>query len=260
MVPYKMNIVAVDDSQTVLLMLQALLVELGLNESEIALFEDAGLALEHIEQHGADIIFTDIEMPGISGFEFVKSLLERSKQFVPTLFVISANQSSRQIDRMKRIGAKRFIRKPIDARHFKHFVSKEVSRIKHREGRPVTGSAAAPVVSGDEPEILKYEEIAERIGLDVKYIPRLMESFISESIRQLGKIEAALEVRDYEAVATSSHSIKGSAGNMKFDDVYEAAKAMETASTGKDVTFDYEACYRSMKQDVEKIAASFNSA
>ncbi len=130
-----MTIVVLDDSKTVLLMISALLEELGVEDDSIFLFSDGHEALNYIEKHGADIIFSDINMPGMDGFEFVSRLLELSKRSVSSLFIVSADEHYGDINHMKNIGAKRFIRKPINTRHFNHFVAPEIAKYKERNKR-----------------------------------------------------------------------------------------------------------------------------
>ncbi|MBV5349151.1 response regulator, partial [bacterium] len=127
-----MQIVVLDDSRTVLLTIHALLVELGVPDKCISLFSDGYNALEYIEKNGADIIFSDINMPGMDGFEFVGKLLELSQRFVSMLFIVSADEHDSDIMQMKHIGAKRFLRKPINTKHFKHFVAHEIAKVNNK--------------------------------------------------------------------------------------------------------------------------------
>lgn len=233
-----MKIVVLDDSKTVLLTIQALLEESGANEGEIFLFSEGEKALSHIKSHGADIIFTDIQMPGMDGFEFVEKLLGYSEALASDLFVTSAHEHSKDVDRMKGIGAKRFIRKPIDPLRFKHFVAPRIAKHKGQARSSVTQVSAKSVNTQDS-EMIDYEVLAAQMGVKSKHIPRLIQSFIAESTLVCEKLKEAIVAENYNEIAQCAHSIKGSAGNMQFTDVFESAKLMEHSAQTQNKSFAY---------------------
>lgn len=259
-----MKIVVLDDSTTVLLTMQALLEDLGAGGDEIRLFKSGRKALKHIAKHGADIIFSDIQMPELSGYEFVEQLLELSRRFVPTLFVVSADENDDSRKKMKTIGAHRFIRKPIEPRIFNHFVAPEIDKIRRREQMSpapdkktelavIEPSAVPPQENG------KWEALADRIGLPVKYIARLVESFIRESKTTLPLLEMGVEERDFGHIRHYAHSMKGSTGNMKFESLYEKFAAMERAALAEDYDFTYGIVFEEIRSELETVISELES-
>jgi CheY-like chemotaxis protein len=252
-----MNIVVLDDSKTVLMTIELFLEELGIAEEEIHLFQNGTEALEYIEQNGADIIFSDIQMPQMSGYEFVERLLALSKHFINILFIISADDNSQSVARMKEIGAKRFIHKPISAQHFNHFVAPEIAKIRDRSAQhtvstsggtphmPEKRSAAKPLTAVID---LDHDTLAEKIGIPSKFIARLVESFLSESKKIIENLEKAIAAMDYAAIAQYSHALKGSSGNMKFNTLYTFAKKLEEAAVREDSKFPYDGYLQSIKE------------
>jgi CheY-like chemotaxis protein len=233
-----MKIVVLDDSKTVLLTIMALLEELDVQEEEVFLFSDGQSALDSIEQSGADIIISDIQMPGMDGFAFVQKLLLLSQRFVATLFVVSAYDNFRDIDKMKRIGAKRFIKKPINAKLFNHFVAPEIAKCRGRKNSPKTASAPAQSLAAGA-EMLDYEQLAVSMGIKAKHIPRLIQSFLGETQEICEKLDSAIAGKNYTQIEHAAHTIKGSAGNMQFMDLFEMTKLLEFAAEIKDDSFAY---------------------
>ena len=90
---------------------------------------------------------------------------------------------------------------------------------------------------------LNHEEMAASIGLNIKHIPILIESFIQESNGAITKLQDAIDAKDYEAIHTHAHFIKGSAGNLKFNEIYEMCKEMEMEATKANASFDYDGYY-----------------
>lgn len=125
-----MKIVILDDSPTIQLSIIALLEELGIDASEMASFSSGFDALDYIRAEGADIIFSDIHMPLMDGWQFAEQLYGISPSMINRLFVISGEGDHQYKARMKAIGARRFIPKPIDAERFKHFVLPVITKIR----------------------------------------------------------------------------------------------------------------------------------
>ena len=128
-----MKIIILDDSPTVQMILESLLEDLGVDEDEMHLFEDGHEALNFIKDSGADIIFSDVNMPKMHGSEFVKKVLAFNPLLVSSLFVISADNEIVDLKKMKKSGAHRYIKKPIDSHLFSHFIVPELLKIRARE-------------------------------------------------------------------------------------------------------------------------------
>jgi len=125
-----MKIIILDDSQTIRMIIEAHLEELEILENEIFSFEDGYKALEFIQTHGADLVFCDMHMPKMNGVEFATILFDRRPDLIRSFFVVTAEEKSKSIQEMKEVGAKRFLKKPIDERQFNHYVKKQIVRIR----------------------------------------------------------------------------------------------------------------------------------
>lgn len=100
---------------------------------------------------------------------------------------------------------------------------------------------------------INAEEMATKIGLNVKHIPILVENFISESIQIIASLEAAIAQKDYTEIGNTAHSIKGSAGNLKFDEMYDLAKEVEFSAKGEKEDYPYQAACVSLKNAILSI-------
>ncbi len=105
------NVLVIDDSQTTLVMLEWFLKEHGF----IARFAvSAREALQHIENQIPDLILLDLNMPEISGYDFLKMIKsDINKKNIPVL-IISALDSNESKLKVKNLGAIEFISKPLN--------------------------------------------------------------------------------------------------------------------------------------------------
>ncbi|SFV50635.1 periplasmic sensor hybrid histidine kinase [hydrothermal vent metagenome] len=86
---------------------------------------------------------------------------------------------------------------------------------------------------------LDYETVAKNIGLKSKHIPLLLSSYLEESGPIFAKLQSAIETNDYETIRGAAHSLKGSSGNLRFNELYEMAKEMELAASDTNNSFEY---------------------
>ncbi len=100
---------------------------------------------------------------------------------------------------------------------------------------------------------LDYDALAGEIGLKPKHIPMLIGSFLEESVSILEKLENAIASKEFAEVKLHAHSIKGSAGNLKFHEIYEMAKDMELAAASGDDTFDYRSYFNAIETAIQTI-------
>lgn len=124
-----MNIVVVDKSKTVLTKIEILLYEIGIEEFDVNLFDNAEKALEFIDENEIRLVFSSIETDGIDGITFVDTILRKNPSLVSKLFIVTSQKDGDDFEDIKGVGAKRFIQKPINETYFKHFVTPEITKI-----------------------------------------------------------------------------------------------------------------------------------
>ncbi len=115
------------------MIIESFLEDLGVNEEEIVSLENGFDALEYIRNNGADIVFSDINMPKMDGYEFASSLFKIRKDLQNSFFAISGDETRESYRKMKKIGVHRFLKKPIESDHFNHFLIPEINKRRAME-------------------------------------------------------------------------------------------------------------------------------
>jgi len=100
---------------------------------------------------------------------------------------------------------------------------------------------------------VNHDEMAAAIGLKPKHIPMLIGSFLGESDEILDKLFSAIESKDYTTIKEQAHAIKGSAGNLRFHEIFEMAKEMEFAGEECAEDFEYNAYFSAIKAAIGTI-------
>ena len=108
------KILVVDDSTTNVVLLEAILDEKGYI-IETAL--NANEAYSIIEREIPDLILLDLLMPKISGFDFLEEIRKNAKTKNTPVIVVSALTDEENVDRIMKLGAIDFVKKPIDLQY-----------------------------------------------------------------------------------------------------------------------------------------------
>ncbi len=108
-----MKAIIVDDEPQSIKTLEAKLRMIAQDMNIVATFQDPRIALAEVKNLAPDVLFVDIEMPGLNGFQFLEQL--RPYDF-PVVFVTAYNQYA---IRALRMSALDYLLKPIDIEELK---------------------------------------------------------------------------------------------------------------------------------------------
>ena len=128
-----MRIVVVDDEQ---LAREELCYQLGqFGTAEVVAQAANGLeAIAAVERHEPDLVFLDVQMPGLTGFEVARRLLQRDDESPALIFVTAFDQHA--IEAFE-VNAVDYLLKPVEPTRLEQAVDRARRRIE--TGRPATG-------------------------------------------------------------------------------------------------------------------------
>jgi len=118
------KILLVDDDAAANYLSKELLEQLH-TAKEIEIADNGLSAFEMIKQKNcADIIFLDIKMPGMDGFDFLEAfkimgLPAKEKEHV-NIIVVTSSDNQQDIDKARVMGASHYLTKPLSAESLKH--------------------------------------------------------------------------------------------------------------------------------------------
>jgi len=113
------TILIVDDSRTVIHVLQKLLEQAGY-KALVAMDGETGIRMA--KQHKPNLIFMDLVMPGINGFQATRMIRRDVVIKDIPIIIISGNNAASEKFWGKRIGANGFLTKPITRKNFFHSI------------------------------------------------------------------------------------------------------------------------------------------
>ena len=120
-----MNCIIVDDEPLAREAMK-LLIEESSNLQLIGSFNSASTASDFMEQHVADLVFLDIQMPGITGIEFARTISKK------TLVIFTTAYTEYALDSYE-VDAIDYLIKPVEAERFQKAVDKALLLKEEKE-------------------------------------------------------------------------------------------------------------------------------
>ncbi len=116
------NVLIVDDSSSMRMMLRKTLEVSGFDIGEIFEAGNGKEALEVLENTWADLILTDVHMPEMDGFAFLKMLKEKDVVSTTPVVVVTTEGREERVDELIQLGASGWVKKPFRPEEIKEIL------------------------------------------------------------------------------------------------------------------------------------------
>lgn len=110
-----MTVLIVDDSKIMRRKLRSILATSGVDADAVREAGDGQEAMAVVNAERVDVIFTDINMPGMDGRELLARLAERPVGQRPFTVVCTTETKQAMKDELQRFGVDLYIEKPFDS-------------------------------------------------------------------------------------------------------------------------------------------------
>jgi len=242
---YLGHVLVAEDNHANQMLMKLLLQEYGLS---YVMTSDGEEAYSAFKKEKFSLVLMDEQMPILGGLEAAEKILQyevENKLTHTPIISVTANALKGDRERFLEAGMDGYVAKPIENDKLEEVLSKYIPH----QGELVSRNVELPSYNN-----LSAEEMASQIGLNVKHIPILVQSFTDESEKIMVDLEAAVASKNYKDISNYAHSIKGSSGNLKFTEMYELAKDLELSAKDGVEDFPYEEACFSIKKAIESIS------
>ncbi len=181
----------VDDDKTLLEMITAVLQK---EKIKVTAFSDAEVAKNKFSKNCADLLITDIQMPGLSGFSLLSQIEEVNGQKIKSIAVSGMDDFA---ENKEAVTFSAFLKKP--------FVPNDLIRtIAKLFGRQVNTTIAKK--EGNN-KLYNLNNILQFAGGDKESENLILESFIDESSKHLKMLKIYIENKDYGSLKELAHKM-----------------------------------------------------
>lgn len=220
----KLTVLMVEDIELNVTVGKALLEKLG-HRVEVAM--DGQEALDMIQKNTYDLIFLDINLPDMTGFDIVKKLRAEKRTDLPPVVALTANMIKNRNEYLER-GMDDAISKPLSV----SAVTGVIGRLFELETQN-----AQPKVKR-EIHVIDDESYDEYLDTDIlqQYLDTLGKDLLLDSVRLFEKtmpdylavLNTNLTARDLDAIVSEAHKIKGAAGSIGLTRIQQVAQLAQS--------------------------------
>lgn len=207
-----LSVLIVDDHQVNLILEAEVLHKFGyLADVE----SDAEKVLERLEEKKYDIIFMDISMPKISGYELSRQIRQNELWANTAIIALTANIGEDVKEKVKEAGMNGYLPKPIPMEKLKELLEKYTDQVLEIK-TAVTGSESTDLVA--------FHQLESQFYGEKEAVKELLAIFVEDNDDFEKKIQDLAARTEWEKLEMELHRLKGVSGNLQCKPLAAAAQ------------------------------------
>ena len=243
-----LKILLVDDNPVNLKLAARLLERLGYPSTASA--GDGRKALEILGREAFDLVFMDIQMPGMDGYETTRRIRSGeagSLNSQVAIVAMTAHALNSDRDRCRAAGMDDFLTKPVRLEELTAVLERvqqrragaggaegeERKKAKGKEKGKTRADETAEA-SASPAAIFDHRALLDKIDGDEELYRELLNDFLESGREYLEAINQACRKDDFKELRNAAHALKGSAGSLEAPALQAAALRLEQAARESD--------------------------
>ncbi|HVU03500.1 MAG TPA: PAS domain S-box protein [Polyangiaceae bacterium] len=216
--PARARLLVVEDNETNRRLMAAML---GRDGHDVLIAGTGAEALALLEAESVDLVFMDVQMPGMSGFEVTRRLRAREAETGGHLPVVAVTAQAMPEDRERCLaaGMDAYLSKPVARRELQHVIA------TLGPGRSKSEAVALPSPSAGEP--FDRVSLLRRIGGESALLEEISELFHRDALDLLRRLAVHAERRETVEATRAAHQLKGMLHNLSATPAATIAREIE---------------------------------
>ena len=208
-----LSILIVDDNRVNLIMEAEILHKFGyLADVE----SDAEQVLKRMGEKKYDLVFLDISMPKISGYELSRQIRKEEKWKDTVIIALTANIGEEVKEKVKEAQMNAYLPKPVPMEKLKELLEEYTD--------VVIEANETEVREPEENEFIAFHQLEKQFYDDKEAVIELLMIFAEDNEKFEVKLRKAAEEKNWEQMEMEVHRIKGVSGNLLCKPLEKAAK------------------------------------
>jgi CheY-like chemotaxis protein/HPt (histidine-containing phosphotransfer) domain-containing protein len=195
-------------------------------------------AVDRTGHDSFDVVLMDVQMPEVDGFAataMIRAREQRRGRHTP-IIAMTAHAMQGDRERCLEAGMDGYMSKPIRGAVLLETIDRLVrdhvtpsAPPAQRTGMIAEGGTLADAAGDRVPVLDADEALAQCLG-NPALLRKILVAFLDHLPRMHGAITQALAERDLDALTRASHTLKGTAGNISAQRVFEVARILEQSA------------------------------
>ena len=209
-----------------------------------------------------DVVLMDLQMPEVDGFTATRFLRAKPELRELPIIAMTADVMAEAVERCLEAGMNDHVAKPIDPDALFATLARWTKSRQAKTEEP----AAKPVRTDEEVNVPQIEGVdvargLERVAGNKRLYVDLLGQFVARQGSAGAQIGVALENGDRRLAERVAHSVKGVAGNLGMDGIFQLAGKLQTAirEPGDDVDVLFEGFSWELDRQVQAIQGALRA-
>ncbi len=225
------HILLVEDNLINQMVVSGILKTLGYHNINIV--SNGAEAIRTLQQQRCNVVLMDIQMPKLDGVETTRRIRSGTSgvldDAVP-IIALTAHAMKGDREQYLAVGMNDYIPKPIDPIRLKTAVQRLLTSPLPEE---IVEDQPSPV--GPYAQVLDYESFVAKLLGDRPLAMHIFSAFLVNLTEQVAQLATTLADLDFPAIQRIAHQLKGAAGNVCADMLFQIVSEMETAARAQDM-------------------------
>ncbi len=219
------EILVVEDNIVNQQVAQALLHEMGLS---VSLVNNGKEALELLEQKDFDLVFMDIQMPVLDGFETTKQIRAQPQWKDLPIIAMTAYVTHKESKEIIAIGMNDHLTKPIEVNKLAATLKNWLTVVSEKEKQTTPPNQVVPHQS-----ILNIEAALPRFANNKKLYDNALRFTVASHANSIDKLSILLEKNKEDQAQIFLHTMRGEMGTIGAETVFDLCSKLEHALRNK---------------------------
>lgn len=237
------QILLADDNATNMLLTKILINKI-MPEAAIYEANDGNKAYQFCLEHRPDIIFMDLQMPNMNGFEAAEQIQKIPHCADVPIIALSASNVIGEREKSQKMGMADFLTKPLGEHELR-------KTLQYWLFEPTTNNSSTQPSKKESTAYLNVAKIKEFLGDDPFIVQDLLLLSLSELDEAIPKFAKAIELKELKTLKTVGHKLKGTCLISGLEVLLPIAKWFEDLKE-----FDQEEVATMMRQLIDEIDAT----
>jgi len=198
--------------------------------------ENGEVALDLLAQGDFDMVFMDIQMPGMDGFETTAAIRANPAWAYLPIIAMSAHAMKGDRERCLEAGMNDYVSKPLRMEEVSAAIERQ---LEPGEGRRSRASAKSGDTSDGGPTsvVLDRTGALSRLGGDEAMFDEFLLLLLDGAESDMAELAMAVEADDALGIERLAHSLKGGSASLGADRVRDAAYRLEVIGRSGDLAY-----------------------
>ncbi len=187
------RVLAIDDDVTMLTIYSNIIKKSG---AKITVCNQPLDAIDILKNQTFDIIFTDIQMPKMNGFELVKEIRSLGKKYQQIPIIGLSARSDISVSELEKVGFSDFMEKPLDIKKLLLFVKNSNNLLETKTPHSASEQSCP---SSDFDSLIEFVKDDKQMSLEI------MQTFLEDNQNKSNQLQKALQQKDNQQIQSIAH-------------------------------------------------------